>query len=353
MKKFNLAILRNEWSDDYFLWQKSCERFPDKIAYDVINFTSNNWLDECTRKNYDMYLLKPPGFTNLLKQVYDERVIILANSLQKRIYPSLTEELIYENKRFFLSWLNANELPYPKTSIYFNKEEAINFINENQLPLVIKLNTGASGAGVKIFYNKSEIIDFVDKIFSNKGTTGRWGPNLARGKLLKRGFNYILHPNQISGKVKIYKTRKSDVQKGFVIFQEYIKHDFEWRIVVIGDSYFAHKKLKLNEKASGSLLKKYDNPPLYIFDFAKKIMERFGFYSQAIDAFEIEPGKLLINEMQCIFGQSDPYQMLVNGEPGRYRFVNDKWHFEEGDYTNNECFDLRVKHIISLLENSK
>lgn len=48
-------------------------------------------------------------------------------------------------------------------------------------------------------------------------------------------------------------------------------------------------------------------------------MDKFNFTSQAIDVFETGD-QLLINEMQCIFGQSDPYQMLIDGEPGRYTF---------------------------------
>jgi len=107
------------------------------------------------------------------------------------------------------------------------------------------------------------------------------------------------------------------------------------------------------EKASGSLLKNYDNPPLYLFDFAKEIMKKFNFTSQAIDAFESPEKKLLINEMQFIFGQSDAYQMLVDGKPGRYVYIDNGWKFEEGDFNRNESYNLRVENIIKLLENKE
>ena len=130
-----------------------------------------------------------------------------------------------------------------------------------------------------------------------------------------------------------------------MIFQEYIPHEFEWRVVRIGDSFFAHKKLKTREKSSGSLLKNYDNPPLELLNFVKEITEKHRFYSQAIDIFESERG-YLVNEMQCIFGQSDPYQMLVNGNPGRYRYLDDEWIFEPGDFARNGCYNLRLEFVL-------
>ena len=63
----------------------------------------------------------------------------------------------------------------------------------------------------------------------------------------------------------------SGIQKEFVILQQFIKHDYEWRVVRIGNSFFAHKKLLHGDKASGSLLKGYENPPITLFDFVKKI----------------------------------------------------------------------------------
>ncbi|NLJ42868.1 MAG: hypothetical protein GX431_04355, partial [Bacteroidales bacterium] len=114
----------------------------------------------------------------------------------------------------------------------------------------------------------------------------------------------------------------------------------------IGDSFFAHKKLKKGEKASGALLKVYDNPPLALLDFVKEITDRHGFYSQAIDIFESERG-YLVNEMQCIFGQSDPYQMLVDEKFGRYFFNENNWVFEKGDFAKNECYNLRLEFVLN------
>ena len=74
--------------------------------------------------------------------------------------------------------------------------------------------------------------------------------------------------------------------------------------------------------------------------------EKHGFFSLAIDIFESEDG-YLVNEMQCIFGQSDPYQMLVDGKPGRYVCNMDKWVFEEGDFAKNACYNLRLEFALN------
>jgi len=236
--------------------------------------------------------------------------------------------------------------------VFYNKIEAIDFLKKTTWPLVAKVNIGASGSGIKILNDKREALEYIERAFSSKGIKRRWGPNLSSGKLLSRGFYYVRFPRDIKQKTAKYRAVKADRQKGFVIFQEYIHHDFEWRVVVVGESFFAHKKIKIKDKASGSLLKSYENPPLSLFDLAKEIMDEFKFSSQAIDVFNKPDGRFLINEMQCIFGQSDPHQMLVNGRPGRYFYKKGQWIFENGDFNNNESYDLRLEYVIKKLENS-
>jgi hypothetical protein len=132
-----------------------------------------------------------------------------------------------------------------------------------------------------------------------------------------------------------------------VLFQKHIPHHFEWRVVRMGESFFAHKKLLLGNMTSGSLEKEYSNPPLELLDFVKQITDKFNFKSQAVDLFESSDGNYLINEMQCIFGQSDAFQMKVNGEIGRYLHDGKGWVFEKGDFNCNESFDLRLEAAIS------
>lgn len=346
MKKIKAIILRNELEDDHILWIKACEDYHDQVEYRVVNLTSNNWLEEIHKDPFDFLLAKPGGLTAHFKQLYDERIYILGVVLAYKIFPSPQEIFIYENKRFLASWLKANNIPHPKTDVFYSYGDALEYIRSAAFPFVAKTNIGASGSGVIIIKSITEAKDYIDETFKGKGAPQRTGPNREKGDFFKRGVHYIIHPSDIVKKISIYKTKAANRQKDFVIFQEFIPHDFEWRVVRIGESFFAHKKIKKGEKSSGSLLKNYDNAPLDLFDFVKEITDKREFYSQAIDIFESERG-YLVNEMQCIFGQSDPYQMLVDGIQGRYRFLNDKWVFEEGEFAYNACYNLRLEFVLN------
>ncbi|MCF8264848.1 MAG: hypothetical protein K9I99_10135, partial [Melioribacteraceae bacterium] len=319
------------------------------LSYNIIKLTHADWLDQLTNEKYDLLLAKPPGLTAKFKQLYDERIHILEHALNIPIYPSPLEIYIYENKRYFYSWMEANNLPHARTRIFYDQKEAMNYIAKVDFPIVGKTNIGASGSGVKVINNLNDAHNYINQAFTKKGVSKRWGPNFSKGGLIRRGAKYFVNPSEIKNKVSIYKSQKSDSQNGFVIFQQFIPHDFEWRIVAIGDSYFAHKKLKIGEKASGSTLKNYDNPPSYLFTFAREIMEKFHLTSQAIDVFEDVDGRILINEMQCIFGQSDQYQMLVDGKRGRYKFIDQLWVFEEGEFNRNSSFNLRLESAFKLI----
>lgn len=349
--KLKAVILRNESEEDYLPWVVACEAFSEKVDMRIVNLTSGRWLEDIHSESFDILLAKPGGLTALFKQLYDERIYILSHCLGYNVFPLPGEIYIYENKRLLSYWLKANRLPHPSTSVFYTIDEAMSFISVAGFPVVAKTNIGASGSGVKILSDRTEAVRYIDDTFRGKGAPQRSGPNLEKGGYLKRGMHYFKHPSDLMVKMKIYKTRASSLQKGFVIFQEFIDHDFEWRVVRIGESYFAHKKLKSGEKASGSLLKNYDNPPAELFDFVRELTETRGFRSQAVDIFESDRG-YLVNEMQCIFGQSDSYQMLVDGRRGRYLFSEGRWLFQEGDFAINECYNLRLQYLLDRHEST-
>ena len=348
----HFVILKNESPSDHLLWVKSCESFADKLTFEVVDLTKNDWLENILScKKIDCLLTKPSGLTAPFKQLYDERVIILAKELGYKMFPSLDEILIYENKKYFSYWLSAHNVPHPKTDVFYHKDEALNFSKAVSYPIVAKINIGASGSGVQILDSAEKAEQYIKNAFEN-GITSRSGPRLDKGKILQRIWRKLMNPSEIKERLSTYKSIANDPQKGFVMFQEFISHDFEWRAVRIGESFFAHKKIVKKEMASGLLLKGYENPPPELLSFVKDITDRFGFYSQAVDIFE-SPRGYLVNEMQCIFGQVDPYQMLVDEKPGRYIFKNDNWLFEEGMFNTNKSFDLRIKTILSQIEAKK
>ena len=147
MKKIKTIILSNELKDDHNLWVKACEEYKEKIEYRVVNLTSNNWLEEIQKEQFDLLLAKPGGLTAPFKQLYDERIFILSTILGYKVYPSPMEIFIYENKRFLSYWLKANNIAHPTTHVYYNKKEAMNLSSDIPLPLVGKTNIGLREAG--------------------------------------------------------------------------------------------------------------------------------------------------------------------------------------------------------------
>lgn len=347
--KYSICILSNENPLDHKQWVVAIEKSNDILNYDVISLVSNDWLDTLKKKEYDLFLLKPPGKYGLFKQLYDERIILIDKYFSTLIYPSLTEVLIYENKRFLRDWLQINQLPHPETHVFFNKTDAISHLKiRKDFPLIGKTNIGGSGNGVVKLDNYEEAYKYISKAFS-EGLCPKIGPKLNKGSFIRK-LEKVLHNKAfLRQRMKDYKFSLLDIQFHFVILQEFIHHEYEWRCVRIGESYSAHKKIVKGYMASGTLIKEYDRVPTKLLDFIKNVTENHNLTSVAIDVFEVKGG-YLINEIQCFFGQSDPYQMLVDGKPGRYLFKNNDWIFEEGFFNTNQSYDLRLKHALELLK---
>ncbi len=349
MQKLRLAILQNEVADDHVLWEEACAEFADQIEWEVVDLTRADWLERVQRGHFDGLLATPPGWTTPFRVMYDERLTILNSVCGIPMYPCLEEIQIYKNKKYLSYWLAANNIAHPKTWVFYYESETLAFLETAAIPLVGKTSIGGGGSGVQILKSRAEAMEYIQNTFRGHGAGMQVGPKWRKKGFAGRVIRKLLHPQELRNKLQQYKFQRAEVQKDYVILQEFIPHDFEWRCVRIGDSFFAHKKLKMGDKASGSLLKGYENPPLKLFDYVKEITERRHFLSQSVDLFETTDGRYLVNEMQCLFGQSDPYQMLVDGQPGRYRQIGGEWVFEPGDFNRAECFVLRVEHFIDML----
>lgn len=347
MKKLNVAILKNEDPYDHLMWVKACEEFPEQIDFEVFDLLNRSWMDVFRNRFFDCLLARPGAKTSIFRTAYQERIEILADDLKYNIYPTVTELRIYENKRYLSYWLQANGIPYPETWVFYDRKEALAHLDDARFPRVAKTNVGASGDGVMILKDRDQAREYIHQAFTT-GIRSRTGPKLFQKNLVAEKLKKLLHPRQVLNRLKTYGQIARDAQMGFVILQEYIPHDYEWRIVRIGDSFFGHKKIKSGSKASGSLLKGYEKPPFQLLDFVKTITDNHRLVSQAVDIFVDRDGRFLVNEMQCLFGQSDPYQMEIDGRVGRYTNKADQWTFEEGDFNQNESFNLRVAHVIEM-----
>lgn len=345
--KYKLCILANENLLDHEPWIVAIKKSIEVQSYDIVNLTSDNWLMKLRSTHYDLILLRPPGNRELLKRLYDERVWLIDTYMKTPIYPSLNEVFIYENKRLLRDWLTLAQIPHPKTFVFFQRDEALSFVADSSFPIIGKTSIGASGNGVVALNSLDNAIKYVNQAFDD-GIMSSIGPKVMKGSFLKKLKKVVNHKKFLRQRLRDYIPSLLDIQYHYVILQEFVPHEYEWRCVRIGDSFFAHKKIAKNNKSSGTLLKGYDPVPESLLNFIKCITDKTDISSVAIDIFERD-NNYLVNEIQCFFGQSDPYQMLVDGKPGRYIFRDDKWIFEEGDFASNACYDLRLKHALSLL----
>lgn len=350
MSTLRFAILQNEKPEDHQLWEAACQERSDVVSYELIDLTRADWLERVRAGRFDGLLARPPAYSTAFKTLYDERVRILNELLHIPVYPSLEEITIYENKKYFSYWLRAMDVPHPRTDVFYYPQEAKAFAERAPLPIVAKTNIGASGTGVRILRERSAALEYIDQTFSGKGAARSTGPNWRKKGFLGRAIKKVLRPGELRAKMQHYQQQRKDVQRDFVLFQAFVPHTFEWRCVRIGASYFAHKKMVEGEMASGTLKKGYENPPLELLDFLKWVTDLRGYWSQSVDLFEMPDGGYLVNEMQCIFGQSDPYQMLVDGQMGRYRYDEGQWKFEAGDFNRIQSFALRLDHFIQLIQ---
>lgn len=310
---------------------RSCEELG--VDYEIIDIIGPNWLEEVRNSDCDGFLCRPPSKFQERKSLFDERLYIVKNWLNKPIYPSFDELFIYENKRMMAYWLELNGFPHAKTRVFYRKEDFLDYLNSKsnpKFPFVFKTNIGTASKGVSIVKSKLKARLIANSVFGFKNTK------------LTVGYT-----PESTGFIKF--PALGALQKHYILIQDYHKIKWEWRMVKINDSYFGHKKLKKGEFASGTRLKGWDNPPEELLRLTKDICEKGNFYSMDIDIFETEDGEFLVNELQSIFGQSTDSLMYIDGKPGRYIYKDNKFIFEEGEFNQHESFLLRTKHFIELL----
>ncbi len=293
------------------------------VSYRLIDIARNDWQQCLKGAECNAFLVWPATGVSIWKEMFDERLRIMDTEMGLTLYPSFDEVWIYESKRRVHMWLQAAGIPHPKTWCFYNLREALNFLEEASLPIVFKTNAGATTSGVVILRDRRN----------------------AR-KLVKKAFRKGIAPKR---------RNPMDRQWGFVLFQEYLPEAKEWRMVRIGDSYFGYRKEKVGDFHSGSHAWSWLDPPRPLLDLLHEVTEKGGFTSMDVDIFETRDGRLLVNELQTVFGASTPAdQLRVNGKPGRYRLgrATGKWIFEEGDFSRNACANERIDYLItSILAN--
>ncbi len=288
------------------------------VSYRVIDISDSDWIHVVKDANCDAFLVWPSSYLSIWKEMFDDRLKIMEDDLGMLIYPSYKEMWLYENKRRVRDWLEINQIPHPKTWIFYDENEAIDFLENTEFPIVFKTNVGSSASGVWILRGQADAIKLVRKAF--------------RQGIVAKGRD------------------PRDRQWGAVYLQEYFPDVKEYRMIRINDSYFGYQKEQIGDFHSGSHAFSFFDPPRALLDLTYEITQKGKFTSMDIDIFETQDGRLLVNELQTVFGiiTIPPVMLMVNGKIGRYyrEQVNGEWIFEEGDFSRNACSNLRVEYLL-------
>lgn len=140
-------------------------------------------------------------------------------------------------------------------------------------------------------------------------------------------------------------------QRHYLIIQEYIDIETEWRIIKIGDTYAGYKRPIENGHASCDLME-YGFPPYELLSLIKRIAEEEHFDSLSIDVLLDKKGKYYVTEMQSLYGSFSLTQCEVGGKSGRIIEKDGEFVFEEGkDFFRFNSNVLRVRDFVEKIRN--
>lgn len=313
-----LGILKGQ-APEYEQYIQACQEMD--VRYTVIDLTSDSWLEQVLDEKCDGFLARPPHWTTIWRDLYLERVQIIASQLQAFVFPSVFEMSLYENKRLISYWLKVHRIPHPATHVFVSSREARAFARSAVYPMVFKTSLGSAGSGVTVMHDVAEAEAIIERAF---------------------GEGIVRSPGD-----------SRDRQWDYVIFQEYVPNAREFRLIRIGDSYFGHEKLPLNGMHSGSNLVRWGAPPKHLLELARRISETGNFRSMNMDILVDDREQPFVNELQCVFGSYNPSQMYVDDIPGRYRYRDGEWVFEAGLYCRNGCANLRVETAVEMIRHAR
>jgi len=218
------------------------------------------------------------------------------------VFPDHYASWHYDEKIAVHYMLKAADVPMPPTWVFWSKEEAIQWANQTGYPKVFKLSTGDGGKNVVKVDSSKEARRLIENMF---------GVGIYSGSLHKEQVSGLSRMRRLVGRFRegirhaltgepmgVSRSKNVILEKGYAYFQEFIPHDFETRINVIGDQIWAHRKFpepgdfRVNAprragRGTGHLGESYDRDPseiaLRCVRMASDMCHRLGFSAMAID----------------------------------------------------------------------
>lgn len=235
-------------------------------------------------------------------------------------FPTTNQLWHFDDKLAQVLFFRKNEVPAPKTEVFYTREAAASHLKNTPYPLIGKLKRGSAASNVFLIKNEADGLKFVRKSF------GRGYPlyNLrSRYGDLWRRTSSPREKVTLGLKFVVRMFRKPDYSRylgresGYVMFQEFIPNDgSDLRVVVVGDRLVSVKRsVRKNDfRASGSGLLEYPNERLErrIRDLAFGLMEKLDVPSMGFDLIQGHDGEIYVIEMSYGF----PSENFLDGASG-------------------------------------
>jgi len=278
---------------------------------------------------------------------------IIENTLGLVVYPNQQTCWHYDDKIAQAYLFEANNIPAPKTWVWFDRDEALEWIKGATYPMVIKLATGAGSKNVRLVENYAEAQNWVNRLFEYRLVTlsERHYLPLSYLKRIRLAASIIKHGHPI-----MVPYNGLEAQGGYVLFQDFLPgNDFDTRITVIGNRAFGFRRFNRDNdfRASGGGKLDYDVTKIdhRFIRLAFQTAQKIGAQSCAIDGLS-DKGQPVVGEISytyvswCVY--ECPGHWELEGDPvnGKLTWVDGHMWPEEAqieDFIN--CIENRRKNI--------
>jgi len=284
-------------------------------------------------------------FSEMLEDILKAYRILHSIELCLRIpvFPDHYTSWHYDEKIAQHYLLKAAGIPTPNTWIFWNKEEAIRWANQTHYPKVFKLSPGDGGRSVVRVDSSEEARGLIERMFSigiyHSSLHQKQASPILRARRLVGRFKKGIRHTLTGEPVGVSRSKNVILEKGYAYFQEFIPHEFETRISIVGDSAWAWR-YRLSPPPVENAYEPSEID-LNCVRMAFDITQRLGFRSMAID-FLIYHGEPMVLEMNY----NHHTQLPKNLFPGRWN-RNLEWieGFKSYRESEVETFLERIRSV--------
>ncbi len=216
-------------------------------------------------------------------------------------------------------------------------------------PVVFKTLDGSNGRGVHLARNENELIAIIGKLEKSLGISNRF--DLLRRRLFRRNEQFPGYP-ELTGKQNYLAYRDYIKPEIPFILQEFIAGlQFDYRVIILGEKYYAIKRLvrERDFRASGAKKFVFDpNIDVKMLEYARNIFNKVQSPFLSLDIGS-KDGRFCLFEFQALhFGIN-----AIKKSTGFYKLIDGQWLFIESEEGIEQIFAEALVHYLETKGNEE